>query len=57
MFCSTKKIAKVIVKELFDLYEPGNQQKSIRNIWRLYIRPKYGISYRTLLQYKKIAKR
>ena len=53
MLQSSQKRAKQVIEELFKMYEPENQQKSMLNIWRLHIRPKYGISYRTLLRYKK----
>ncbi len=32
-------------------YEVGNQSKCYKAIWRQYIEPKYGICYRTYLNY------
>lgn len=32
-------------------YEPGNQSKCYKAIWRKYIEPKYGVCYRTFLNY------
>lgn len=32
-------------------YEPGNQSKCYRAVWRKHIEPKYGICYRTFLNY------
>ena len=32
-------------------YEEGNQSKCYRAVWRKYIEPKYGICYRTYLNY------
>lgn len=32
-------------------YEVGNQSKCYRAVWRKHIEPKYGICYRTFLNY------
>lgn len=32
-------------------YEQGNQSKCYRAVWRKHIEPKYGICYRTFLNY------
>lgn len=32
-------------------YEAGNQAKCYRAVWRHYIKPEYGICYRTYLTY------
>jgi hypothetical protein len=32
-------------------YEEGSQSKCYRAVWRKYIEPKYGICYRTYLNY------
>lgn len=32
-------------------YEEGNQAKCYRAVWHKYIEPKYGICYRTFLNY------
>lgn len=48
---STKKRMLHIGEEVLSKFEPGNQRKSIANIWRLEIYPKYGISYSTLMRY------
>lgn len=43
------------IREICELtqehYEPGNQSKCYRAVWRKYIEPKYGICYRTYLNY------
>lgn len=54
IFKSTKTRAKQILEHLNKMYEPGNQKKSKLNIWRLYLYPAYGISYRTLMRYASI---
>ncbi len=35
-------------------YEPGNQQKCLKSVWRRYIHPQFGLSYRSFLQYCKV---
>lgn len=32
-------------------YEPGNQARSLKQVWRHYARPEMGICYRTFLRY------
>lgn len=40
------------IKILTDLhYEPGNQSRSYRNVWRRWIYPELGISFRTYQRY------
>lgn len=43
------------IREICDItrehYEEGNQSKCYRAVWRNYIEPKYGICYRTFLNY------
>ncbi|MDR2131001.1 MAG: hypothetical protein LBP56_07555 [Odoribacteraceae bacterium] len=34
-------------------YEPGNQSRCYRAVWRRYIEPRFGICYRTYLAYVK----
>lgn len=43
---SAKKIAA-------QYYEPGNQSKSLKAVWRRYIVPEMAIDYRTFLRYLK----
>lgn len=55
MHPSTILRAKAVKEELYQYYERGNQSKSKKAIWRHKIKPKFGISYRTLLYYLSIA--
>jgi hypothetical protein len=55
MYTSTAQRIKYVIADLAAKYEPGNQKKSIHNVWRIYIKPKYGISYCTLMRYCKKA--
>lgn len=32
-------------------YEPGNQARSLKYVWRRYAEPQLGIGYRTFLRY------
>lgn len=36
-------------------YEPGNQARSLKQVWRRFVKPRMGICYRTFLNYKKAA--
>ena len=45
--CRIKEIRKLAN----ELYEPGNQSRCYRAVWRKYIEPKYGMCYRTFLNY------
>ena len=55
MYTSTAQRIKDVIADLAAKYEPGNQKKCILNVWRTHIKPKYGISYRTLMRYCKNA--
>lgn len=35
-------------------YEPGNQRKCLKSVWRRYIQPEYGLCYRSFLNYCKV---
>ena len=43
------------IKEIQDIvrreYEPGNQQRCYKAVWRRFIFPRYGICYDTFLSY------
>lgn len=43
------------IREICDItrehYEAGNQSKCYHAVWRNYIEPRYGICYRTYLNY------
>lgn len=45
--CQAQKIAA-------EHYEPGNQAKCYKAIWRRFILPEMGIGYRTFLNYLKM---
>lgn len=32
-------------------YEPGNQSRSLKQVWRKYAAPELGVCYRTFLRY------
>ena len=53
MHVSTKCRQEAIKKITKKHYEPGNLTKCYKNIWRFYVLPIYGISYRTYLNYLK----
>ncbi len=48
---STDKKELLIYNLIQEHYERGNQRKMIKNIWRIYIYPMYGISYRSVMRY------
>lgn len=45
--CRIREICEITQEH----YEPGNQLKCYRAVWRKYVEPKYGICYRTYLNY------
>lgn len=48
---STLKRIREVCEITQEHYETGNLSKCYRAIWRKYIEPKYGICYRTYLNY------
>lgn len=34
-------------------YEPGNQSRCLKTVWRCYVEPELGVGYRTFLNYMK----
>lgn len=46
--CERIKRVQEIVKQH---YEPGNNQRNYRQIWRLYVNPVYPMCYHTFLSY------
>lgn len=41
-----------MVRRLSEVYyEPGNQSRCHKNVWRNFVYPEYGICYRTYLSY------
>ena len=48
---SSIKKSLEIYKEARKYYEPGVQAKCYRAVWKKYIKPKYSISYQTLMSY------
>lgn len=48
---STQKRIREVCDLAAEHYEPGNQSKCYRAVWRKHIEPKYGICYRTFLNY------
>lgn len=45
--CRIREICEITKQH----YEEGNQSKCYRAVWRKHIEPKYGICYRTYLNY------
>lgn len=50
-YTSTKKRVKAITDIVRKEYEPGNQSRCYKAIWRRHIWPVYGVCYRTFLEY------
>lgn len=48
---STLKRIREVCAIAREHYEAGNQSKCYRAVWRNFIEPKYGICYRTFLNY------
>ena len=48
---STLKRIREVCAITREHYEAGNQSKCYRAVWRKFIEPKYGICYRTFLNY------
>ena len=48
---STKKRMKAILAIVREEYEPGNQRRCYKAIWRRRIKPEFGVCYKTLLVY------
>ncbi len=48
---STERRIREICELTRQHYEQGNQSKCYRAVWRRYIEPRYGICYRTYLNY------
>ncbi len=53
-FNSTYSRIKKIVEITKKRYEPGNQSKCYKAVWRKYIQPEFGICYRTYMNYLSI---
>lgn len=51
---STEARAKIIQAITERYYEPGNNQKCYKAVWKRYINPIYPMSYRTYLNYLNI---
>lgn len=51
MHASTMKRIKIARELTLKYYEPGNQTKCYRAVWRNHIQKIMGISYRTYLNY------
>jgi hypothetical protein len=54
-YLSTQKRIDAVIRLVEENYEPENQSKCLRAVWRYKVLPLYGISYRTMLNY--LAKR
>lgn len=50
-YTSTKKRIKAIIAIVMEEYEPGNQSRCYKAIWRRRIWPVYGVCYKTFLEY------
>lgn len=48
---STKKRIKAIVAIVEEEYQPGDQRKCYKAIWRRRIWPEFGVCYATFLSY------
>ncbi|PID89540.1 MAG: hypothetical protein CSB01_01430 [Bacteroidia bacterium] len=53
---STIEKAKMINSITKRYYEEGNQKRSLKGVWRSYIKPIYSMCYRTYLRYLRIAR-
>jgi len=51
MHNSTKVRIRLINQITLAHYEDGNQSRCYKAIWRKYIRPQFGVCYRTYLNY------
>lgn len=51
---STFKRAAQIRSIAREHYEPGNQSRCHRQVWRRYVQPVYGICYKTYLMYLRL---
>lgn len=43
--------AEHVRRRVLALYEPGNQRRSLRAVWRRTVRTEFGICYQTMLRY------
>lgn len=50
-FRSTKKRMKVILAIVEEEYQPGDQSRCYKAIWRRRIQPQFGVCYKTFLTY------
>lgn len=48
---STKKRIRAIVAIVNEEYQPGDQNRCYKAIWRRRILPEFGVCYKTLLSY------
>ena len=48
---STKKRMRAIIAIVNDEYQPGDQNRCYKAIWRRRILPEFGVCYKTLLSY------
>ncbi len=48
---STKKRMKAIIAIVNEEYQPGDQNRCYKAIWRRRILPEFGVCYKTLLSY------
>ena len=48
---STKKRIRAIVAIVNEEYQPGDQSRCYKAIWRRRILPEFGVCYKTLLSY------
>jgi hypothetical protein len=42
---------KLVCNIVQEHYEPGDQSKCYRQVWKLYVNPVYPMCYRTMLRY------
>ena len=50
-YLSTKKRIKAITAIVKEEYQPGDNSRCYKAIWRRRIRPVYGVCYKTFLEY------
>ena len=50
-YCSTKKRIRAIVAIVNEEYQPGDQSRCYKAIWRRRIYPEFGVCYNTFLSY------
>ena len=48
---STKKRMRAIIAIVNEEYQPGDQNRCYKAIWRRRILPEFGVCYKTLLSY------